>query len=219
MTDQQRPEVGDDSGPADLGRGRKTPAKQVTLGTGDTMTLADYGQRFRARIADSILIGIGFAVASFVKFWIDLPGAGGFGPPMPSPVTPRLVLSYVAFVPLFLYEIVAVAWRGKTLGMWSMGIRVVSIKTGHAPSMLASFWRGTLLAWLVLPVLSLLLYDLSPGSDATFLLLLSAIWVLLVHLSVFWGEDRRGWHDLITGTVVVTADPPRPADPLGGDTA
>lgn len=219
MTDQPQPDADGDTSAADLGHDRKTPAKRVTLGTGKTMVLADYGQRFRARIADSLLIGIGFAVAVIAKLWVDFLETDSFSPRTPRLITTRLVLPYVAFFLLFLYEIVAVAWRGKTLGMRSLGIRVVSIKTGHAPSVLASLWRGTLLAWLVPAVLYLLLYDLypddlSPGSGATFLIWLSAILVSLAHTSVFWREDRRGWHDLISGTVVVTSDPPGPAEPL-----
>ena len=217
MTDQPQPGPDGDTSAADPGHNRKTSVERVTLGTGQTMVLANYGQRFRARIADSLLIGIGFAVAVIAKLWVDLSETDLFGPSVPRPITARLVLPYVAFVPLLLYEIVAVAWRGKTLGMRTEGIRVVSIETGHAPSMDASLWRGMLLAWLVPLVLYLLLYDMASEPDAMPLVLVSTIWVLLAHLSVFWGENRRGWHDLISGTVVVTSDPPVPADPPSGD--
>ena len=71
MTDQPQPDADGDTNAANPRRDRKTPAKRVTLGTGQTMVLADYGQRFRARIADSLLIGIGFAVAVIAKLWVD----------------------------------------------------------------------------------------------------------------------------------------------------
>ncbi|WP_419848079.1 RDD family protein [Candidatus Poriferisocius sp.] len=221
MTDQPRPpEPGGDTNPAGLGRGRKTPARRVTLGTGKTMVLAEYGQRFRSRIADSILIGIGFVIASigwlFIVVSQAFAGWGSAGEQPEGLSTADVFLAYSVFIPLLLYEIVAVVWRGKTLGMRAVGIRVVSIQSGQRPSAFESFRRGALPVCLF-PLL-LGIDSLNPDSEfAPLALLLAACWWLLVQASVYWGEDQRGWHDLISGTVVVTADPPVPADPNGGD--
>jgi uncharacterized RDD family membrane protein YckC len=197
--------------PGDPGRGRKTPAKLVTLGAGQTMVLAEYGQRFRARLSDSFLIGIGLVIAATgwsLIFLYYLFGSGSFSESesLDAAVT---FWALIIFSPLLLYEIVAVAWRGRTLGMKAVGLRVVSIGSGQKPSPYESLLRGGLPVCLypfLLPVLF---------SEAdTFVLLAAACWWLLVNASVFWGKDRRGWHDLISGTVVVTAAPPVSADAL-----
>ena len=222
MTDQPRPpEPGDDPGPADPGH--KVLAKRVTLGTGQTMVLADYRQRFRARIADSLLIGIGFVIA--VVGWIVIlvgqafDAWGSAGEQSEGSSMGDALFASSVFVPLLLYEIVAVAWSGKTLGMRSLGIRVVSTRSGQMPSVFESFVRGALPVCLY-PLLYPLLFetDQDSGSEfALFVLVAAPCWWLLVQASVFWGRDRRGWHDLISGTVVVTADPPGPAEPPCGD--
>ncbi|WP_419848077.1 RDD family protein [Candidatus Poriferisocius sp.] len=241
MTDQPRPpEPGGDTSPADPGRGRKTPAKRVTLGTGDTMVLADYGQRFRARIGDGLIFSVGLAAAFVAIFTIAQPEwwwplndgsqrvlwseelEAGSG----IPITARVVVADVLFFLPFLYEIAAIAWRGKTLGMRIEAIRVVSIKTGQVPSTTAAILRGVLSVGLFLVFYGLAIptslgigYG---GSDPGLVDLgqyVPVLWWLLVHLSVFWGRDRRGWHDLIAGTVVVAAGPSGPADTPSGDTA
>ena len=214
MTDQPRPsESGDDPGAAAPGHDRKTPAKRVTLGTGDTIVLANYIQRFRARVADSLLIGIGFVIAGVGFLWIYWPyllQLTFFGQQPERPSAARVFWANSVFIPLLWYEIVAVAWSGRTLGMRSLGIRVVSIQSGQKPSVFESFSRGALPVYL---------HPLFLVDGLGLLLGVGACWWLLVHASVFWGEDRRGWHDLVAGTVVVTSDPPVPADPSGGDTA
>ena len=222
MTDQPQPDADGDTSAADLGHDRKTPAKRVTLGTGQTMVLADYGQRFRARIADSLLIGIGFVIAAigwlFIVVHRAFEGYGSAGEQPEGWSTTDVLLANSVFIPLLLYEIVAVAWRGKTLGMRTEAIRVVSIQSGQKPPVYYSFWRGALPVCLF-PLL-LGIASLNPDSaSGPFALLLAACWWLLVQASVFWGKDRRGWHDLISGTVVVTSDPPVPADPPSRDTA
>ncbi|WP_419848087.1 RDD family protein [Candidatus Poriferisocius sp.] len=237
MTDQPRPqEPGGDISAADSGSSRKTPPKRVVLGTGDTMALAGYGHRFRARIGDGLvfcvcLVTAFVAIAAAVQpeWWFplnlnlqwslwgeDLEAGSGI------PITARVVVADVLFFVPFLYEIAAVAWRGRTLGMRIEAIRVVSIKTGQAPSVTAAILRGALsiclfplLYGLAIPIsLGITYSGWDPGLIDSVGQLVPVLWWLMVHLSVFWSEDRRGWHDLISGTVVVAADP---AGPPSGD--
>ena len=206
-------------------RGHNAPVKRVTLGTGQTMVLADYRQRFRARIADSLLIGVGFVIAAILWFVILVGQAfdawGSTGQQSEGPTTADGLWACGVFIPLLVYEIVVVAQLGKTLGMRAVDIRVVSIKSGQRPSAFESFWRGALSVCLY-PLLYPLLFVINQNSGSKFALfglLAAPCWWLLVQASVFWGKDRRGWHDLISGTVVVTAEPPVPADPRIGQRA
>ena len=204
MTDQPRPpEPGGDNSPADPGRGRKTSAKRVTLGTGETMILAGYVRRLYARMFDSLVFGIAFVVLLQAS-----PQSGGMGY--------AADFTLAALFVLIVNEVVAVACWGRTLGMQLLGIRLVSKRTGKKPSVIASFSRWALQ---ILPIL--FFFILSSPEVYEFLafvfIIVSIPWWLLVHLSVYLGDRRRGWHDLISGTVVVTADPPIPADPRSGD--
>ena len=205
MTGQPRPpEPGGDNSPADPGRGRKTSAKRVVLGTGETMILAGYVRRLCARIADTLVFGIAFVVLLQAS-----PQSGGMGY--------AADFTLAALFVLIVNEVVAVASCGRTLDMQLFGIRLVSKKTGKKPSVIASFSRWTLQ---ILPILFFVI--LSSPEVYEFLafvfIIVSILWWLLVHLSVYLGDRRRGWHDLISGTVVVTADPPYPVEPPSGDT-
>ncbi|WP_419848075.1 RDD family protein [Candidatus Poriferisocius sp.] len=206
MDQPQPPEPRDDTSSVRSGRGRKAPVKRVVLDTGETMVLAGYVQRLCARIADTLVFGIAFAVLWQVNdraYRLDF-----------------YLLVLAALLILMINEVVLVTCCGRTLGMQILGIRLVSKKTGKKPSMIASFFRWALQIFWCLFAFGENRRDLADGAAALgWIFVVNIPWWLLVHLSVYFGKGRRGWHDLISGTVVVTADPPRPADPLGGDTA
>jgi uncharacterized RDD family membrane protein YckC len=72
-------------------------------------------------------------------------------------------------------------WRstGRTVGKWLLGLAVVDVRTGAAPSLGRSIVRFAAYALSALP------------------LYLGYLWVL--------GPERRGWHDRISRTAVVYA--------------
>ena len=203
MTDQPRPpEPSDDPGAADPGHDRKTPAKRVTLGTGESMILAGYVRRLCARIADTFVYVIGFAVLLQIDTHaLDLQDA--------------LVLTML-FTPI-INEVVAVAYCGRTLGMQLLDIRIVSKETAKKPTVIAAFFRWVFQALFFLFILGEDPSELDGGLAMMGWVVIGICWWLLVHFSVYLGDRRRGWHDLISGTVVVTADPSYPVEPLDGD--
>ncbi|WP_419848085.1 RDD family protein [Candidatus Poriferisocius sp.] len=205
MTDQPQPPEPDDTSAADTGHGRKMPVKRVVLGTGETMVLAGYVQRLCARIADTFVYVIGLVV-----LWqIDVQALS---------VDDELFVLAISFAPI-INEVMAVARSGRTLGMQLFDIRIVSKNTGKKPSVTAALLRWVFQILLFLPILA---DDTSEFGGALTLMAwitIASPWWFLVHFSVYLGERRRGWHDLISGTVVVTAAPPVPAGPPSGDTA
>ena len=203
------------------GRARKASAGRVVLGSGETRGLAGVESRVRARVADAVLfavvLGIGFGIA--VWAYSSAPGAGY---PWGRRVGPdRLLLIQAALLVPFalqaLVGVLGVSRLGQTIGMWTVGIRVVDRRCGQAPSL-----PRALVRW-ALPLCSvpacIIANALFPGAvDARHGLFVFLCWWLLVYSSVLWGEHRRGWHDKIANTVVVTNDPPTPSHSPGEST-
>ena len=169
MTDQPQPDAAGNTSAADPGHDRKTPAKRVTLGTGQRMILAGYVQRLCARIADALVFVIGFAVL----LQIDVQALGQHD---------ELYVLAILFAPI-INEFVAVACCGRTLGMQLLGIRIVSKRTGQKPSVIAAFLR-----WIfqILVFLFILSDDTSGyyGGAIIFWAIIGICWWLLVHFSV-----------------------------------
>lgn len=95
----------------------------------------------------------------------------------------------VGAVAAFLHEVPLVALRGQTIGKTVAGIAVVRVDGGGAPG-----WGRSCARWgvLYLPLLVPLV-----GTLLTLLVVLSPV----VH------PRRRGWHDLVAGTIVVRLGP------------
>lgn len=100
---------------------------------------------------------------------------------------------------MLFYELFLIALRGQTLGKMVTNIVVVKIKDGSYPG-----WKISCARWAVLylpllfPLIGILLY-------------------LLVIASSFFDSQRRGWHDKIAGTIVVsTSERPRCRRSSGG---
>lgn len=95
----------------------------------------------------------------------------------------------VGAVAAFLHEVPLVALRGQTIGKTVVGIAVVRIDGGGAPGWGRSCTRwGVLYLPLLVPFVGTLL-------------------TLLVVLSPVVHPRRRGWHDLVAGTIVVRLGP------------
>ena len=114
----------------------------------------------------------------------------------PLPSASRYLLVAMAV----LYEVGLTTWAGQTIGKRALGIVVVA-EGGRYPSVarsLARYLVKTLvpLGWLL------------PSSTAVRLGL--ALYLLALIASIATNDARRGWHDRIAGTTVVTATTRRP---------
>lgn len=83
-----------------------------------------------------------------------------------------------------LYEPWMTAVSGQTLGKKMVGIKAVRSDNGQPPG-----WGKSLGHWAI-PVIASVL---------------AGIGGLMVYLSTTWGLQRKGWHDLAAGTLVVKA--------------
>ena len=151
--------------------------------------LADFGDRAIARIIDMFLMGcLGLGVLAFMLpgiFLVDPAGKGGLDS-LSTVGFVFLAMVLLASIPVVCYEAVYTSRRGYTTGKGPT-LQVIRWEeylnpTGDDkyPDMFSSFFR-----WAVL-------HCLFP----------------LVAISVLFDKDRRGWHDMAAGTVVVKA--PRP---------
>lgn len=125
-----------------------------------------------------VLIGGAPLVDAAVERWSPEPWGDSFVPT-------------VLFATLFLvYETTFVAVRGQTPGMDLLGTKVVVTSTGEHPG-----WRRALVRTLPLATLRLV-----PGA------LVGTAAMLAVGVSIPVDRRRRGLHDLLTGTTVVSYD-------------
>lgn len=97
------------------------------------------------------------------------------------------IVSFVepVFIPIVVgaaYEIMFVALRGQTPGKMAASIKIVRADNGTLPP-----WGASVGRWII-PAIGYALLIL-PG--------------LLVHASLLWDDQRRGWHDKAVKTVVV----------------
>jgi len=148
--------------------------------------LATFGQRSWARIADELIVSLPlwFLIAAIVAARYGSPEA------VPADAQLPLLMAGSAFAVQVLYEVVAVALWGQTLGKWLLGIRVARYTDGQRPTWLQSALRCLLWA--------------APGAATLRLATFSAIGASAVFFSAWRGEDlRRGWHDEAGGTIVV----------------
>jgi uncharacterized RDD family membrane protein YckC len=106
---------------------------------------------------------------------------------------PRAPLPLIGMLSALAYMAVGWAFWGMTLGKWALGIRVVAAD-------------GRKLSWMR-----------ALGRVGAFLLASAPLKAGFA--AVLWDEKRRGWHDRLAGTLVVTwrkaAAPPRDSSPLG----
>ena len=154
----------------------------ATLGTGQSVELAGPGRRLLARIVDMVIF-IVFAII------VGIAAAGTSDASDESTEVPLgLVLLFIAVS--LIYEIWMVAARGQTLGKMAVGIKVIRVDNGGSPGLNTSVSR-----W-VLPGIF--------GAIGAFLPVVGLV-SLLIYLSLLWGKNKQGWHDMLAKTLVVKA--------------
>ena len=149
--------------------------------------LATFQQRGFARVADELLVLFPLALAIMVMNGLGMVEAD----PAATPESQEIPLAVLAGVYALqvIYEIVAVAVFGRTLGKWMTGIRVARYTDGNRPTWAQSGLRCLLWA--------------APGAAGLALLGISAAGALPIFLSAWRGPLRRAWHDEAGGTIVV----------------
>jgi uncharacterized RDD family membrane protein YckC len=145
---------------------------------------AGFGARFLAYVIDAIVVSF-VIVVCFVVLAIVVGVGGGFGSgvgtrPSSSASAAVGIVFLIAFVLLLAYYPWFWSHGGQTPGMRAMGIRVVRDQDGGPVS------GGQ-------AIIRLIGYWLSGA-----ILYLGFIWI-------FIDARRRGWHDLIAGTVVIVS--------------
>lgn len=161
----------------------------VTLANGKTRELAGLWSRLLARILDVIVIGVvvtilfafGFLGEAGNEAFEDAFAADGGGQ------TWRLILVGL------IYEVLMIAFLGRTVGKMIMRIKVVKVSNGHVPLLVKSFLRYVAIAgiWGLI------------SRGGTSLAFLATVANLLVFLSPRFNKARQGWHDMLATTVVI----------------
>ena len=155
------------------------------FGDGRSVTLASPGARLGARIIDSFLISTPILIPTFFFgnedfSWRDLGGAF-----VSSPSVGEWIAFGVAIFIGFVYEVAFTATKGQTLGKMAARIKMVGTKDGSIPGVSKAMRR-----WSVPSILGLIPFA-------------GLILAPLCYLALTWHRDRRGWHDLAAGTMVV----------------
>ena len=184
--------------------------QRVCLPDGTEAVLAAWRARVVARGIDMAIVAVVMFVAglgAFIDFYRGLLSPGYDGLPY------MAVLMSIAFVVVALYEVLAVAIKGRTRGMSVAGIVVVGV-TGRRVSL-----GQAALRWIVPAVMSMLgaavpaVLD-PPGSYSELVVWLAlgstfgglpVVWLLLWAVALR-DDRRRGVHDWAAGTIVVQAE-------------
>jgi uncharacterized RDD family membrane protein YckC len=154
-----------------VGRNRKVVEGPELPGVG---MVASLSSRIWASTLDGALVGVPLVILTWNLSTIDLSAR---------------VFQTPGWVPWFgwgtstLYQVVAVAVWGQTLGKRITGIEVVNADNGTRPTLRAAALRTAPLLASRVPYL---------GSLA-----------IVAYLPLLWRDVRRGLHDLLAGTVVI----------------
>lgn len=155
------------------------------FGDGRNVTLASPGARLGARIIDSILVTTPFSAPAFFTTEGDINWGDVGGIFVTSPTVGEWIFFGATLFIGFVYEVAFTAIKGQTLGKMAAGIKMVSIKDGSIPTAAMALRR-----WSVPGLLGLVPFA-------------GLILAPLCYLALTWRRDRRGWHDLASGTMVV----------------
>ena len=190
----------------------------MTLRNGVEAPRAGIPERFLARFHDFIIMALLMLVAvllaaAAVGVGLLLGANWNWGDEnTQAAVSGLLALFMVGMASLvaLLYEPVTTARSGQTIGRRGQQVKVVRFQDGGAPeaSRCVTRWAVPIaagaLGWVVAAAIGLPMPYLGmPG-----------LW-LLIYVSPLWGRGRRGWHEMIAGTVVVEASwhPPPTGSP------
>ena len=193
----------------------------MTLRNGVEAPRAGIPERFLARFHDFIIMALLMLVAvllaaAAVVVGLLLGANWNWGDENAQAAVSGLLALFmvgIASLVALLYEPVTTARSGQTIGKRGQQVKVVRYQDGGASeaSRCVTRWAvpiaaGTL-GWVVAAATGLPMPYLGmPG-----------LW-LLIYVSPLWGRGRRGWHEMIAGTVAVEAswhpppsEPPAPA--------
>ncbi|TWH19706.1 putative RDD family membrane protein YckC [Prauserella rugosa] len=168
------------------------PGARIQFDGGAPLELASLMYRFLARLLDIVMVG---AVVSAVLLPLAIifgRDSGVFG------TSATITSGYAVLYPLIMmiYEAIGLGKRGRTFGKKIMGLRVVTrSSSAHGSGLGAGPAMSRALLVPGLGVLNILLYL---GSAALLLYFLSP---------VFDPRGRRGWHDLVAKTYVISTKP------------
>lgn len=153
---------------------------QEPAGPAPGVVFAPHGERFAAYFLDGLFLFAVYVLASLVAFvpLLLMSRAGGEGAGGPAGVVAFMVFFVVAFAVAIAYFPYFWQRSGQTPGMRFFRLQVVRDRDGGSLS-----WGTAWLRLLGLYVAGAVFY-------------LGFIWV-------FVDKRRRGWHDLIAGTVVI----------------
>ena len=159
--------------------------RMAEFGDGRSVTLASPGARLGARIIDSFLVSTPFLAPAFFTGeedfgWRDFGGIFVSSPP----IEEWILFGVTLFIGI-VYEVAFTATKGQTLGKMAAGIKMVSVKDASIPTVGMALRR-----WFVPSLLGFVPFAGWPLS-------------ILCYLALTWHRDRRGWHDLAAGTMVV----------------
>jgi uncharacterized RDD family membrane protein YckC len=150
-------------------------------------SLAAFDQRAWARIIDELIVGIPLVLTLFL--WFAATVSLATPPPDSTSVPAPRWLFFPVIAVGVAYEVIAVSWRGQTVGKWVLGIRVGRFTDGQNPTLSQSALRCLL-----------------PTVAAVVVLSLFSVWAVgafLVFATVYYNPLRRGLHDQAGGTIVV----------------
>lgn len=171
------------------------PSPYVTLMNGQTVKVADFGQRAVARIIDVVIVWLVLVVINLILGAVlfadaelvfneetqEFETSGGT-----SLIVAWFVLPMaIALVVTILYEVFFVATRGQTPGKMIMGAKVVDEASGEVIG-----WGPAFMRWL-LPFVGYLFCYLG---------------AILVYLSPLFDKSGRfqGWHDKVAKDLVIS---------------
>jgi len=156
--------------------------------------VASVGQRFLARLIDSVLYFVVFGVASVIggqsvttSTGSEVCDSNGYCYTRSSAAVGGLFLAIgLAYLFVFSYEWLMIAFRGQTLGKMAMGIKVVREGDGQAPGLGKAFLR------------QIVLYAAA--------LVSCGLGGLLMYISVFFDSSGRNqtWYDKAGGAQVIS---------------
>ena len=159
--------------------------RMAYFGDGRNVTLASPGARLGARIIDSFLVSTPLSFPAFFTTEGDFNWGDIGGIFVTSPTVGQWIFFGVGLFIGFVYEVAFTATKGQTPGKMAAGIKMVSIKDGTIPTFGMALRR-----WSVPGLLGLVPFA-------------GLILAPLCYLALTWHRDRRGWHDLAAGTMVV----------------
>ena len=196
-------------------------ANTLTLGNGEVVTLAGRGERAKARMVDLFLLIWPLLYAGAASLAARITTCL-FGECSTSGLSDHYFFrsASIVWLAVVLYEPVAMAIWGRTLGKLLMGIRVVNVNTGRPLGLrrtLVRFactsWLGSLLFLTESTNLSTNLWPSNSGADvfggtkigwaSGYAYMAGLVWWLTVHLSMLWYADDRGWHDRLGESAVI----------------